>query len=294
MLSGKYIITILNSSLLPVILAFLILIVFSFIYALRSDNRKLIYFLVKNSFPLCVIIFILAFVIKDTNVKQALFTFSSVYFAFWLSEKQKERDIEKIYRLYLGLLWQELRFNKHQLKDIKKNYSFITKDFDKIFYLIVLRFSNIHSMVGALKSEVYSSFISSSSLLNINDELFNDLELAYNDIKYLQAMMVPAEKSFENTLKLLPTITNPQLKAQNKELNLSRIIDIGTEIAIAHRNTTIALAYISKVLKSKNISEDFEDRDSVLLDKDKRFVQSILREDFIDLQDLLNSRKENK
>ena len=135
-------------------------IIFYLIGRLTGSNkiRQIKSFILKHTFSLIVLAIGLAvFIINDFNFQQGLFTFAGVYLGFWLSEEQKKKEDNKKIKYYLGMIWQELRFNTHQLNLIKMNFSFYLDD--PMFLLAnQKRLININNLSKQLKNNVYQSF----------------------------------------------------------------------------------------------------------------------------------------
>src|SRR3989344_8571908 len=114
-------------------------------YLQNNKIKKIKNVLLDHAILIAVLIFILGlFATADSNLKQGAFTFSSVYFGFWLGNLQKKRDEVKTLAYYLGLIWNEQRFNLHQFTVMEKNYRFLFDNPDKI-PLNALKMSTIYT-----------------------------------------------------------------------------------------------------------------------------------------------------
>lgn len=181
--------------------------VFSLFYIINWFLKDLISikvrkFLLDNSFFFAIIILITGFFIPSDTLKTAIFTFSSVYLGFWLSEQSKTIEERRRLKFFLGLVWQELRFNRHQLEITKKNFKFYLES-TELLEINFARLSSVTALTKLLKTQIYSSFISSGIITSIkSDYVFNSLEIAYNDIKYLESTLKPILEDFAIKVKI--------------------------------------------------------------------------------------------
>jgi len=173
-------------------------------YELTRDKipNKWKYFILSKSFVILIITLVTGFVVSDNNLKQGLFTFSSVYLGFWLSEQVKAQEERRKLKFFLGMIWQELRYNRVQLETLIENYEFYMDDIKNI-EIMYLKYSSTHSYTGFLKFTVYDSFVSSSVITNLKkDDVFNDLATAYTNMKFLRSASGIVLSDFEMKLRI--------------------------------------------------------------------------------------------
>ncbi len=164
--------------------------------------NKLKAFVLSKSLIILTATLLGSFMISDMNLKQGLFTFSSVYLGFWLSELTKAQEERRKLKFFLSMLWQELRYNRTLLETLKENYIFYLDETENI-EIMHLKFSGINSHAGFLKSTVYDSFVSSSIITALKkDDVFNDLATAYTNIKFLQIAFEIIQTDFDTKLKI--------------------------------------------------------------------------------------------
>lgn len=272
----------------PLIYPILLLISFSVYFYLKNRiPRMLRNWFVDHSLFITLIILTLGLATADTNLKQLSFTFSSVYLGFWLGEqKGRQRDRRKL-GFYLGLIWQELRFNIHQLENIKVNFNFYLDD-PEFLKINFIKFSNVYSLSKLLKTSVYQSFISSGSVVTLtSDDIFNAMEIAYNDIKYLESSLEPVLLDYKTKMNINNLSislasgldSTPYIQQVTNDIK-NKISASAKEIAITYRDVSNARDALDKHLNTLGIKfkEDVVDRESVLTDEDREFVARSLRE----------------
>ncbi|HRN69955.1 MAG TPA: hypothetical protein PLS49_02110 [Candidatus Woesebacteria bacterium] len=265
------------------------------------DIKKVKLFFVNNSIIFALILLVLALMpIYPTDYEKALqqgmFTFSSIYVAFWLAEQAKLFEERRRLKLYLGLLWQEHRFNKNKLGEIKENYRFTFEPIDmtqeELLHLVVLRFGNIKTISQKLKKTIYDSFISSGAIISINnnhfktteyaDEVFNTLETSYNNLEYLESQFHTISLDFQTKLQLHATIMNKfgnnSMIDKVLEDMKAKVKDIAKEIVIAYRTTVLAEAKLDECLTNLHVTTSESSlREDVLLDDDRTFIEGVTR-----------------
>lgn len=263
--------------------------------------RKVKNFVLKHSFSLIVIAIGLAiFIIKDFNFQQGLFTFAGVYLGFWLSEEQKKKEDNKKIKYYLGMIWQELRFNTHQLNLIKMNFSFYLDD--PMFLLAnQKRLININNLSKQLKNNVYQSFFNSGSVTSLNteslfstleesDELFNRIEIAYNDMEYLKSYLLTVLLDFENKIFIWDKISGSRFQPMVIIDLKKKISDLARELAIARRTVLNARNFADKHLNKIGVKSDTSQlRNLILTDKDKDFIGKSIRNQPISIDEISNT-----
>lgn len=265
------------------------------------DVKKMTVFFINNSIVFALIFLVLALMpIYPTDyekaIQQGMFTFSSIYVAFWLTEQARLFEERRRLKLYLGLLWQEHRFNRNRLEEIKANYRFTFEPIDMtqedLLHLVALRFGNIKTICQKLKKTIYDSFISSGAIISINnnhlvstkyaDEIFNTLETSYNNLEYLESQFHTISLDFQTKLQLHATIMN---KFGNNSM-LDMVLDdmegkvkaIAKEIAIAYRTTLLAEAKLDECLNKLHVPTSVSDlREDVLLEEDRTFIEGVTR-----------------
>ena len=212
-----------------------------------------------------------------------MFTFSSVYLAFWLNEQVKFQEERRKLKFFLGMIWQELRYNRTLLETLKGNYKFFMDD-EKNLEIMFLKYSSINTQSGLLKSTVYDSFVSSSVITGLaNDTIFNDLATAYTNIGYLQTAFRVVLSDFEIKLQ----IHHRALAINGKDDYADQILkdlaekiqnSAGKELAIAYRAICRSVDSVDAYLNALMVKSDEEQpSDSELTEEDKAFIKGILR-----------------
>lgn len=223
------------------------------------------------------------FVVSDNNLKQGLFTFSGVCLGFWLNEQVKAQEERRKLKFFLGMIWQELRYNRVQLETLMKNYEFYMDDIKNI-EIMHLKFSSTHSHTGFLKSTVYDSFVSSSVITNLKkDDIFNDLATAYTNMKFLRSASGIVLSDFEMKLR----IHQYAMSTNGKDEYATQIMDdlgkkikihSGKELVISYRSVCKAIESTDNYLNSMMVKSDEKTKsDADLTQKDKKFIENILK-----------------
>lgn len=270
------------------------LIVFSYLvgFFMKDLNlRKIKIHIIQKSIVISLIVLIVGFIVNNSDIKLVAFTFSSVYLGFWLNEEMKKLDDRKRLKMYLGLLWQELRFNVHQLDVVKKNYSFYLDDI-KFITMNLRRFSNIHTLCKLLKTNAYQAYMNSGAISTLGsdifkntkeaDDVFNTLEIAYNDIEYLRSFLEPVLLDFETKVRVRYELSkDPNVSQYDNNMldDLKTKIKQGAnELAITYRTSLTARDKLDAVLDKLSVNAELDtERNSVLNDEDKDFIEKTLR-----------------
>lgn len=269
---------ILSSRWFPLTLSIFVAIV-SYLLIKDRVSYKTKHRLLEYSFLITLLIFVGGLFIPNTNLQQASFTFASVYLGFWLNEQRKKLDDRRKLKFSLGLVWQELRYNRHQLEVIKANYGFYLDKPDFLQKNLV-KFSHVNSLTELLKTNVYETFIANEAIVNLTkDDLFNTLEIAYNDIKYLQSALRPILLDYNTKVSILQSFGDGPYTGQILDDLKDKIKMAGQELAIAYRTTVIAIDKIDKQLNSMGVKVDeISERADVLVKEDKKFIENVIRE----------------
>jgi len=275
-----------NINISPQILIYVGIVLISYGFYEFTRGRipnKLKYFILSRSFIILISTLIVGFLSASNELKQALFTFSSVYLGFWLNEQVKLQEERRKLKFFLGMLWQELRYNRVQLETLKLNYSFFMDD-EANLEIMYLKFSNLNAQAGFLKSTVYDSFVSSSVITGLkNDKIFNDLATAYTDMRYFQSAFGIVLSDFEIKLKIHSYATSRGGQDKYVEQILEDLRDkiknnAGKELAIAYRSVCIARDSVDAYLNTLMVKSDEKEKsDSNLIQEDKDFINKILR-----------------
>lgn len=255
------------------------------IYALLRDRipNKVKYFILSRSFIILLATFLGGFFILDTDLKQALFAFSGVYLGFWLNEQVKYQEERRKIKFFLGLIWQELRYNRVILETLKENYRFFMDHPDNL-EIMFLKFSSINTHSGFLKSTVFDAFISSSVITGLKkDETFNELATAYTNIRFLQTALGIVLSDFEIKLK----VHNFSLQKNGKDEYVDQILkdlakkiknNAGKELAISFRSVSKAIDSVDSYLNTLTVKSSEEEKsDAILINEDKEFIREILQ-----------------
>ena len=64
------------------------------------------------------------------NFIQFIFIFSSVYFAFWLTERREQRKLEKVEKIVVEAVYFELLENKNKLNSVLLYHQQVAKKLD--------------------------------------------------------------------------------------------------------------------------------------------------------------------
>lgn len=255
------------------------------LYELLRDKvpNMLKHFILSRSVVILILTLVGGFVVTDSNLKQALFTFSSVYLGFWLNEQVKSQEERRKLKFFLGMIWQELRYNRVQLETLKENYKFFLDD-EKNLEIMFLKFSSINTHAGFLRSTVYDAFVSSSVITGLKkDDIFNDLATAYTNIRYLQSAIGIVLSDFDIKLRVhqYAIVQNGKDEYVGQILkDLSNKIqnNAGKELAISYRAVCKAIDSVDTYLNTMMVKSDEEMKsDSNLTPDDKRFVRNVIR-----------------
>lgn len=267
----------------------------TFYFVWNLEIKKIANHILDKSLALTVIIFILALTLLSGDLQIAVYTFSSVYFGFWLNAKIASRAERQKAKIYLGLIWQELLYNSYQLEQLKKNYRF---NVGQIEFLPInfIRFNNLLTSVSFLKNEIYQSYIMSGAITTLSanilkntkesDELFNSIESTYTDIQHLKSIFSFIKTDFETKLKIQREM--PAL-AQDKNLTDKVAVDIeakikrvAMEIAVTYRDTVNTIAKVVSALEKLNVKQTEASltalKSDILLDEDKEFEEQSIRD----------------
>ena len=255
------------------------------LYEMLKDRipNKWKYYILSRSFIVLIATLFGGFFVLDNNLKQALFTFSSIYLGFWLNEQVKSQEERRKLKFFLGMIWQELRYNRVLLETLKENYKFFMDD-EKNLEIMFLKFSSINTQSGFLKSTVYDSFVSSSVITGLkNDAIFNALATAYTNIRYLQSAFGIVLSDFEIKLKVHHYAIAKNGKDEYADQILSdlgeKIKDnAGKELAISYRSACKAIDSVDAYLNTLMVKSDEEQiSDNDLTKKDRNFISKILK-----------------
>lgn len=270
----------------PEVVNYIFLVVFA--YVLYEALRDLIpnkwkYFVLSRSFIILIATLLGGFFVQNNNLKQALFTFSSVYLGFWLNEQVKIQEERRKMKFFLGIIWQELRYNRVLLENLKLNYFFFM-DHEKNLEIMYLKFSSINTQAGFLKSTAYDSFVSSTVITGLKkDGIFNDLATAYTNIRFLQSAFGIVLSDYEIKLR----VHHYAIEKNGRNEYVGQILqdlgrkikdNAGKELAISYRSVCMAVDSVDKYLNTMMVKSDEEKQsDSDLTEEDKQFIDSILK-----------------
>lgn len=255
------------------------------LYEVLRDKipNKWKYHVLNRSFIILIVTLLGGFFASDNNLKQALFTFSSVYLGFWLNEQIKIQEERRRLKFFLGMIWQELRYNRVLLETLKGNYKFFMDD-EKNLEIMYLKYSSINAHAGFLKSSIYDAFVSSGVITGLKkDDIFNDITSAYTNIRFLQLALGIVLSDFTIKLKihnaeLIKTGTDKYSNQILKDLCVKIKDNAGKELAISYRAINKAIDKVDAYLNTLIVKSDAEKQsDSDLLEEDWTFIEGILR-----------------
>lgn len=253
--------------------------------------------LVRHSFFVAILTLLLGiFFVKDESIRQAAFTFSSVYLGFWLAEERRRKNDVRTLKYFLGLLWEELRFNTFQVKGIEANFRFLF-DVDREISLNALKMGTIYSLSGSLKTTSHNAFISSRAVTTLSaehikptkraDELFNTLEIAYGNVEHLKSFLHTTTIDFNNKASMEAEIVSSPLKDGAIGDMKAKVKSSAQELMIAKRTLMNARDLVSKHLDELGVNADAEElRSSVLTEEDKIFVEQAIRTEPVSLEEV--------
>lgn len=275
-----------------------------FLKDFRFTKIKLL--IVNKSLSITLIIFILGFFINTSELKSALFTFSSVYFAFWLSMQVKNKEEilnrnkeTKTISTFFYLIWQELNFNLTQLDFILNNFFFprkkeeITGTIKDYHWNIVINKIKIMSDVTELfKKDSYKAYINSNlfplteELINSKEnklEIINGLEYAYNELEYLKSYFLQTYNGLKSNLlteqiveKIYPGRIDKKFSENLQEELEAKLTDAIKESYICRNYIQEAIIIIEKYSSILGISiSKSEIRDIKLTDAQQKKISAI-------------------
>lgn len=256
-------------------------------YLQNNKIKNLKKILLDHAILIAALIFILGlFGTNDSNLKQAAFTFSSVYFGFWLGNEQKRRDEIKTLKYYLGLIWGEQRFNLHQYEVMVQNYRFLFDNPDKI-PLNAFKMGTIYSLSGALKVETHNAYISSGAVTTLTsvalpiaekDDLFNTIEIAYSNVEHFKSFLMTVSIDFNSKAAMVGEIINSPFAQKAFDDMAAKVENVATELMIARRSAIKAKEDVDQFLNKLGVKQDTEEiREDTLTKEDKEFVSKVIR-----------------
>lgn len=267
---------------------------FLFGYYLRSKKikyDKIINIILDYSLIITIAIFFSGiFLITDNDMKQAAFTFSSVYLGFWLGNERQRLDDKKMLKLFLGLLWQELRYNRHQLKVIESNFTFLF-DGQPHIRLNAMRIGANYSLSGSLKNAAYNAYMTSGAISTLSsssfkadetDEVFNAIESAYINIDYFKSFLFTVTTDFNQKAMIEgDLIQSPFINGAIGDME-SKIKKAAQELVIAKRYTYNAVDVLENFLHKLGVKATEEElRKDVLSSEDKEIIARSIRKTHI-------------
>ncbi len=273
-------------------------------YFQNHKVKKLKGMLLDHAILFAVLIFVLGIVaINDSNLKQATYTFSSVYFGFWLVNEQKKRDEIKTLKYYLGLIWEEQRFNLHQYEIIVKNFRFLFDSPERIS-LNAFKMGTIHALSGLLKVEAHNAYISSGAVTTLTavtlpieekDELFNVVEIAYINVEHLKSFLLTVSTDFRNKASIEGEIVNSPFVQGALDDMEAKVRDAARELMIARRSAIKARDRVDHFLNKLNVKQSTEElREDTLTDGDKEFINQVIRREPISPNEIFRSPDNTK
>lgn len=270
---------------MPLLVYFLIVAVSYIGYSLIRGRipDKIKSYVLARSFIFLFATLVGGFLISNPELKQSLFTFSAVYLGFWLNEKVKFQEERRKLKFFLGVLWQELRYNRGILGTVKVNYNFFLNE-ERDLEIMFLKFSSINTHAGFLKSTVYDSFISSTVMTGLKrDDVFNDLADAYTNIRFLQSSLGIVLTDFDIKLKIHRHALEKNGKNKYtdqiiKDLSKKIVDNSGKELAISYRSVCKAIDTVNDYLNTMVVKTTEEKRaDADLTNEDEKFLGQILQ-----------------
>ncbi len=228
-----------------------------------------------------LVILLTSLLVADDSLQQGMFTFSSVYLAFWLGNLQNILNERRVERFYLGLLWNELRVNEHVLHNLMLNYNFFLEDFGAMPYFFI-RFSSVSKHLNHLKNSAYLSCLNSASITSVSsDDVFNNVEIAYNDVVYLKSLIGILDTEFMNKAALLEKglVTDANLQKVLLEDAKNKILSGAEEISIVFSTTKRAKSQLSDLLSKLDVKVSEEElRTDLIGAEERKFISKVLRQ----------------
>lgn len=263
-----------------------LLIAFSWLFISQKGLKKLLSILVNHTFATALIVFVIGLYLPSDIAKTAAFTYSSVVWGFWFIDERRQEDekarieeknkeARRKERFYLGLIWEELRFNRNKLAEMKKNFKFdYTTAFPFFVQTTYVRYTKIYAS-GTFEFESYNSLKTSGNIINVSsDDVYNAIEIAYKNIKILRSIMSNVNQNFATNASLFPVIAIPLIPDMLTLIQSMKVQTrmVSTELAISYRTVQNAINVIDKHLDSLNVKvSETELRVSVLKKSDKSF-----------------------
>lgn len=179
-------------------------------------------------------------------------------------EKEKIKD-KRILGFTLGLTWNELRFNKYILNNIKGNFNLsemieFNGNFSELINLIAIKTEGLKKMSDYLQKISFEGSQNSGAITKYNiDNDFNTVIKAYDDITAIQLQLSVLHSDLLSK-KLTTQVHITELQPQNiievKEYLKQRADYIKNQIDITIRSIDEAINLLNLRLDSMNIKAE--------------------------------------
>lgn len=263
--------------------------------------------IVERSFLLMAIVLLIASLLPTkgseiyTNLQQALFTFASVFFGFWLSDARKKEELTlqkqkelDIVRIYFFLMWEELRLNLSHLEYMKLNLQtgFSIKH-PGLITISLNKLDTFEKMTNHFKDSIYQSYISSKSFVNLTSELLSSteqrdklitlLDNTYTEFQLLRSFLAQTTNGIRTNLLSSSLVKqySPNTRIDdtllNEEIKL-KIADAVEQILISYRTFQQCIRTLEEFAPNLNIKfENNIQRISYLTEEDKKIISNLFK-----------------
>jgi len=123
-------------------------------------------------------------------------TFGGVFLSFLLINCVERRKTRKAAKHTLALIWLELKYDDRIVEDISRNLGLFPRDKVKDLKFVAMKLSSLRNWASRLEDKSYYASQQSRAFFEIKgDKLYNLVNSAYYDLKFLQEVLLAAEQS---------------------------------------------------------------------------------------------------